>query len=393
MTDAPSAPQTTDFRAAEAEADRAAARGDIQAAHRLLQRVTQGDPGRIEPWLKLAAMCRAQGQIGAALDAVSGALRVQPLAFVPLLLKASLLDAAGRTEEAGLVYGYALAQRPDEVPPHLAGALKQAEAKHSAHLARTEERLTKAAAQAATNAAEAARLERFRSNILRKTRVYHSEPTHYHYPGLREREFHDRDAFPWLEALEAATDAIRSDFERVLSAEHAEMVPYVQYPQDVPLRQWAALNQSRDWTAIHLLRMGERVEHNARHCPAVMEILGQIDQPVVARRSPNAMFSLLAPGAHIPPHTGIGNTRLVCHLPLIVPEGCWFRVGAETRQWREGEAWVFDDTIEHEAMNPSGALRVILIVDLWHPDLSPAERAAVAATMEATDADPSEGAL
>ena len=97
---------------------------------------------------------------------------------------------------------------------------------------------------------------------------------------------------------------------------------------------------------------GERVEANARHCPTVMALLGGLDQPIVAGRSPNAMFSLLAPGAHIPPHTGVANTRLVCHLPLIVPPGCWFRVGAERRDWRVGEAWVFDDTIEHEAMNP-----------------------------------------
>ena len=393
MTERTSPPETVDSRALEAEADRAASRGDVATARHLLQQVTQREPQRIEPWLKLAAMCRAQGQIDAALKAVSGALRLQPLGFVPLLLKASLLDAAGRKEEAGLVYGYAIAQRPDEVPQHLQGALAQAETRHAAYVAQTGKRLAEAASKVSTTVPESRRVERFRSNILRKTRVYHSEPTHFHYPGLREREFHDREAFPWLERLEAATDAIRDDFHRVLGAERAELVPYVHYPEDVPLRQWAALNGSRNWTAIHLLRMGSRVEANARHCPAVMKVLQDIDQPVVARRSPNAMFSLLAPGAHIPPHTGVGNTRLVCHLPLIIPDGCWFRVGAETREWREGEAWIFDDTIEHEARNPTDSLRVILIVDVWHPDLSPAERAAVAATMEATDVDAEAEAL
>jgi aspartyl/asparaginyl beta-hydroxylase (cupin superfamily) len=76
---------------------------------------------------------------------------------------------------------------------------------------------------------------------------------------------------------------------------------------------------------------------------------------------------------------GISNTRLVCHLPLVVPQGCWFRVGAETRFWKRGEAFVFDDTIEHEALNPSDQLRVVFIFDVWHPDLSPTERDAVAA--------------
>jgi aspartyl/asparaginyl beta-hydroxylase (cupin superfamily) len=68
---------------------------------------------------------------------------------------------------------------------------------------------------------------------------------------------------------------------------------------------------------------------------------------------------------------------------LIVPEGCWFRVGAETRSWRRGEAFVFDDTIEHEAANPSADLRVVLIFDVWHPDLSGAEREAVRGMMAA----------
>ena len=177
-----------------------------------------------------------------------------------------------------------------------------------------------------------------------------------------------------------------------MAAERAELVPYIQYPDDVPLRQWAELNRNRAWTAIHLVQNGVTIEANARHCPAAMALLGQLDQPDIPRRGPNAMFSLLAPGAHIPPHTGVANTRLVCHLALIVPPGCWFRVGAETRDWEAGKAWVFDDTIEHEAMNPSEALRVVFIIDTWHPDLSPAERGAVAAVLAATDpAEPMEG--
>jgi aspartyl/asparaginyl beta-hydroxylase (cupin superfamily) len=95
------------------------------------------------------------------------------------------------------------------------------------------------------------------------------------------------------------------------------------------------------------------------------------------------MFSLLAPGAHIPAHTGITNTRLVCHLPLIVPEGCWFRVGDETRLWQRGKAWVFDDTVDHEAMNPSAELRVVMIFDIWHPALDTAEQAGIRAVIEA----------
>lgn len=392
MTDARPA---NDPSLAEVEADRAAGRGDIAAARRLLEQVTRDDPQRVEPWLKLTAMCRASGDVTAALAAIAGALRVEPLGFLPLLLQASLLDQAGRTDEAGEVYGYALAQMPDEVPARLGPMVEQAKQRQARHAQAKALRLAEAGAalEAALSEPEQRRAARFRSNIVRTTRPYHSEPTHFHYPGLREREFHDRDAFHWLADLEAATDVVREEFHRVVGAERAELVPYVDYPDHVAMRQWKALNRNPAWTAIHLVRNGEIVAANARHCPATMKLLDRVDQPHVRRRGPNAMFSLLAPEAHIPPHVGVSNTRLVCHLPLIVPAGCWFRVGAETRAWEVGKAFVFDDTIEHEAKNPSSLLRVILIVDAWHPDLGPAERAAVTAVMEATDPDQAQEGL
>jgi aspartyl/asparaginyl beta-hydroxylase (cupin superfamily) len=384
MADSPNAEDRTDTR--EGEADLAAARGDVATARRLLEEASASAPDRAELWLKLAAMCRAQRDIDAALGAVGGALRVDPLGFLPLLLKASLLDAAGRTGEAGEAYGHALAQRPAAIPAELEAAVGAAERRDAEHKAALSNRLAGAIAPMSARLAprEARRLARFRSNISRETRPFHCEPSHFHYPGLYEREFHDPEDFPWLAELEAATADIVADFHRVMASERAELVPYIQYPDDVPLRQWKALNRSRDWTAIHLVRNGQRIDANARHCPTVMALLDRLDQPQVGARMPNAMFSLLAPGAHIPPHHGVANIRLVCHLGLIIPAGCWFRVGDERREWREGEAWVFDDTIEHEAANPSESLRVVLIVDTWHPGLSPTERDAVRATMEAS---------
>jgi aspartyl/asparaginyl beta-hydroxylase (cupin superfamily) len=183
--------------------------------------------------------------------------------------------------------------------------------------------------------------------------------------------------------VEAGADVIRSELQAVMAGERAELIPYVQYDDHLPMDQWRPLNRSRDWTAIHLLRNGAEVDANSRYCPRTMQLLRDIPQPDIPGASPNAMFSLLAPQTAIPPHSGINNARLVCHLPLIVPEGCWFRVGAEVRQWQPGTAFVFDDTIEHEACNPSDELRVVLIFDVWHPDLTVAERDAVAALVGA----------
>src|SRR5262249_30517230 len=113
--------------------------------------------------------------------------------------------------------------------------------------------------------------------------------------------------------------------------------------------------------------------------------LKAVPQPRIPKRSPAAMFSALQPQTRIPPHTGVANTRLVLHLPLIVPEGCGFRVGNETRQWREGSAWIFDDTIEHEAWNDSQVPRVIFICDVWSPFLNQAEREAISEVIVAMD--------
>src|SRR5207302_8994244 len=98
-------------------------------------------------------------------------------------------------------------------------------------------------------ATERTRAERFVSNRTRATRHYHQEPSDFHFPGVPELEFHDPDLFAGVRALEGAVDIIRAEFDALIAAEAAEMVPYIQYPKSVPLRQWKDLNFSRKWTA------------------------------------------------------------------------------------------------------------------------------------------------
>lgn len=364
-----------------AEADRAAGAADFERAIELLTEIARKDGADPALWLRIAAMQRARGDAGAALDAVHRALTFAPLDFTALLMRASLLQRSN-DPGAGEAWAHALAQRPDgELPPELAPVLAEAEQHRSAWLADREARMKAAMAEAEQRASadERRRIDRFRNNALRRTRPYHSEPTHFHFPELIEREFHPCSAFHWLEELEAATPVIAEELDAVMGAERAELVPYIEYDEHQPLDQWRELNRNRDWTAIHLIKNGKRIEANARHCPKAMALLGGLPQPEIPGAGPNAMFSLLAPRTHIPPHVGVSNARLVCHLPLIIPEGCWFRVGGETRAWTPGNAFVFDDTIEHEAMNDSDSLRVVFIFDVWHPDLKETERDAVAA--------------
>ncbi len=367
------------------DADRALGAGNLEAAAAALDRATQERSDDHTLWLRLAGIQRAMGKPRIALGTVHRALALEPRDFAGLLMRASLLDRLG-DPEAPEAWGNALANKPSgDLPPQLAAAVAHGERRHSEWLAVREATMKESMARAEgeANEDERRRIARFRDNVLRRTKPYHSSPTHFHYPELSEREFHPRRLFPWLVELEAATDTIGAELEAVMHAERAELVPYIQYEEHLPLDQWRALNRNPDWTAIHLWRNAERIEANARHCPQTMALLERFPQPHIARAGPNAMFSLLAPNTSIPPHVGVNNARLVCHLPLIVPEGCWFRVGAETRFWKRGEAFVFDDTIEHEALNPTDELRVVFIFDIWHPDLSNVEREAVTALIEA----------
>jgi aspartyl/asparaginyl beta-hydroxylase (cupin superfamily) len=367
----------------QSEADAALGAGDVARALRLLEEAVRQAESSPELWIKLSAVRRASGDAAGALRAVERALALEPLDFTALLSRAFLLERLGDAR-AGEAFGHAIAQEPreDRIPAPMRKAVENARRKAADYRNEVEARLTSAIPSNLSDA-ERWRIERFVSNTSRRTRHFHQEPTDFHYPSLPEIEFHDRSQFPELDAVEAATETIRGEFDALVAAEAAEMVPYIQYPDHVPLAQWAELNKNRDWTAIHLLQNGLRMEGNARHCPETMKVLAKLSQPSVPGASPNAMFSLLAPRTRIPPHTGVANTRLVCHLPLIVPSDCRFRVGATTREWEIGKAFVFDDTIEHEAWNDSDELRVVLIFDLWPPALGLAEREAVTAVIAA----------
>ena len=169
-----------------------------------------------------------------------------------------------------------------------------------------------------------------------------------------------------------------------MAAERAELVPYIQYDEHLPLDQWRPLNRNPDWTAIHLLQNGER----SKPMPAIARRRWQLLGNFAAARDRRARGPMRCSRCwrrtpHIPPHVGVSNARLVCHLPLIVPEAAGSGSAARRATGSAGEAFVFDDTIEHEALNPSDELRVVLIFDIWHPDLSETEREAVAALIEA----------
>ena len=379
-------PAEPDVAALKTGADRAMARADFRAAAELLGRATALAPRRLDLWLARAAALRAAGDLQTALGAIEAALVADPRSFPALLMKASLMERLGAPHGAGAAYGTALTQAPpdDTVPAQMRAALAHAREVHARYQDELARRLKESVGPLAAGPT-ARRLETFAERLAGRRRVFHQEPVQFHYPGLPELEFHDRERFPFLEALERGTQDIRSELIQLLDEDAGGLEPYVNYPDGVPLDQWAGLNRSAAWSAYHLWKDGEMVADHARRCPKTMAAIAALPQPRAPGRSPAAMFSVLSPRTRIPPHTGIANTRLVLHLPLIVPEGCGFRVGSETRPWKVGEAWVFDDTVEHEAWNDSDEQRIILICDVWNPYLGEEERELIVKAMAAMD--------
>ena len=370
-----------------AAADRAAASGAVGQARDLLEQAVGQDPNNISLQMNLAACCRALGDFSSALAVIDRALAIEPRAYVALLMKASVMEKLGAPHEAGAAYGIALTQAPsdDRLPARLRAATSHAREVHARYETALAESLRESIG-ADRGGPAARRLGAFIEQLAGKRKAYQQEPTQFRYPGLPAIEFWEREEFPWLEALEAETAGIQAELRGVLSDDAGGLEPYVNYPANVPVDQWAELNRSTRWSSYHLLERGLPVAGHSERCPRTMAAMARLPQPQVVERSPASMFSVLQPHTRIPPHTGVANTRLVLHLPLIVPESCGFRVGNETRQWRLGEAWVFDDTIEHEAWNDSDEVRTILICDIWNPRLSDEEREAIAQVMAAMDA-------
>jgi len=195
-----------------------------------------------------------------------------------------------------------------------------------------------------------------------------------HFPFLPADEFFDREHFPWLRFAEEHSEAIRAELIALLNDGAPGLRPYVAMEPGTPPNKWSPFDHSLDWGAWYMWRFGVKQEEACARAPATARMLEQLPLADMPGRGPTAFFSLLRPKTRLPAHTGVSNLRAIVHLPLIVPAGCGFRVGGETREWKVGEAFAFDDTIEHEAWNDSDELRGILIFDVWNPHLTLTER-------------------
>lgn len=354
--------------------------GDPVKARRRFETVTRTGRANGQIWLLLAAACRAANDPSAEEAALDRLLALEPRAVRGHIMKGDCRARAGDDLAALSFYrSAALIADGQQLPNDLVAELRRA----AAEQARLEAGLDaqREAGLTARGLPPESRSPRFQQSLdilSGRKRIYVQEPTAYYFPGLPQIQFYDPADFEWAAAVEAEAAGIREEIRSLLAIGTEGFRPYIQSDPNRPRIDDNQLLDRPDWSALFLCENGRMSQDVIARCPRTWAAVNAAPLPRIVN-SPTVMFSLLRAGARITPHTGVHNARLICHLPLIVPPDCGFRVGNETRQWQEGKLLIFDDSIEHEAWNNSSEDRIVLIFDIWRPELDDRERREVGA--------------
>jgi hypothetical protein len=183
-------------------------------------------------------------------------------------------------------------------------------------------------------------------------------------PGLKSAAWHPRDWLPDVARLEASAPVMRAELEALLKTRGGFQ------PFDEGEYGFNPANTTGQWNVFYVVLGCRPVPSAAAVCPQTAAELGTLPNLAMS-----AMFSALTPGTHLWAHCGPTNAVVSLSMGLIVPEGSVIRVGTEERTWQEGVCLVFDDTYEHEVWNRGSGTRFIMLLDVWHPELTPVERA------------------
>lgn len=332
-------------------------------------------------WPALAQAELALGNRTAAEDAIDRQLALATRDVGALLLKGYLREQGGDERAAASFYRTALNQGAiSGIPQALAALARKAEAfletvddRFAAHL------LAQVEGRVSPRMAEAIEL------LTGKRQIDLQRPSVFYYPGLPQRRFWEVDEFPWLQPMLDRLPAMQAELAEVLASETPEtFAPYVTGSKARPAPN-NPLYQDPSWGAFYFWKDGAMQDEAARRCPATMAALEHAPLPRIPGRAPTVLWSRLKPGTHIAPHYGMLNTRLICHLPIRTAPECTLRVGSETRSWLPGVPLIFDDSMEHEARNAGAEERVVLLFEIWRPEIGDEDRAAISRIFQAID--------
>ena len=337
------------------------ARGDPGAARAAFEAVVRRQPRYMEAWLMLGEVCDRLGDTHAALRARYRVI-VEAKAQGRWLTAETIEPAWQQAVHRGLE-----AYRRDK-RERLFAVYSEVRERHGADALR--------------------RFERALTGYLENARPPdpRQRPKFFWFPDLPPGPYHDPMLQPWATTLRDAWQEIRDEAVGVLR-EDRHFVSFLGLkPGQKAPKQIGGAAADPKWDAYFFYRRGTRYDANHERCPRTSALLESIELCRIGRQAPEICFSLIRPQSSILRHYGVTNSRLVFHLPLVVPPDCALKVGGVEHRWREGEPILFDDTYEHEAWNRSDRPRLILLMDCWNPHLTEAERDAVRHVTEAIDA-------
>ncbi|GAA0710864.1 aspartyl/asparaginyl beta-hydroxylase domain-containing protein [Dokdonella soli] len=365
-------------------------RGQIDESLELLGRAHRAQPDDAITLVNLGALQRERGHLDEAHAAMKRGTELAPDLFAARLRLGEILQALGRHADALPVYFGAI-MTAQEHGHWLSDATTAVElqplVKHAMRLVSAGRRelflgLLQPLRERHGGAA-LARVEKSLAIYLGELPPNYPEPKQrpkfLYFPDLPAPRFFDRELFPWYAQLEAQTAVIRDEMLALL-AEDRDFEPFLGHVDDKQtLHDYLRGDRGAPaWNAFFFYRHGVRHDANALRCPRAAAALDATPLCHVREHAPEVCFSVLTPGSHILPHHGVTNTRVVTHLPLVVPDGdLALNVSGELRRWEEGRCFSFDDTYEHEAWNRSADTRVVVLLDAWNPYLTEVEREAV----------------
>ena len=356
---------------------------DFARGAELLRALAVELPPAQMPWEMLARAEEGCGDPGAALAALDRRLLLDKRDIGALLLKARLLEQGGDARAASSFYQAAVNQ--DAFAGGCPEALRPLLEHGRRFIAASTQRFTEHLF-ASIGAPASPRIAQALDLLTGKRELFLQQPAVFYFPELPQRQFFELEDFPWLEPMVALLPEMQAELAAVEAGED-HFSPYVTRDPSRPAPNNALLDDPA-WGVFWFWKGGEIVAENAARCPVTMRALEYAPMPRMAGRSPVAHWSRLQPGAHIAPHHGMLNTRLIVHIPIRTALGCSLRVGNEVRAWRDGVPLVFDDSFEHEAKNGGDRSRTVLLFEIWRPEIAEDERAQLARIFEAIGAFP-----
>jgi aspartate beta-hydroxylase len=171
--------------------------------------------------------------------------------------------------------------------------------------------------------------------------------------GLNSQPWYNTNKYPFIAKLEAGYKDIKK-----------ELLYNLKHRLGLFTEETENLHIGGEWTELRLKSSGYGFTEHTKFFGETMKHIRGCGQDFVSIK-----FSAIRPGTHIRTHTGPSNERLRLHLTLVHDGGAKIRVGSDWHTWVEGKMIMFDDSWEHEVIHTGLTIRVVLIMDIWHPDL------------------------